>query len=200
MAWFHKGPFSFQLSFPGLYAVYFAAGIVLGARGLDGSPITASLARHWKTWAAAGALTFPIWLFASAKAFVNPAAASPEWNFASAVTLVPACLASSCFALALSLRFAPTRRRALESLQRNAYAIYLVHCVFVVWAQYALLTTDWPAVVKGSIVFVMTLTLSWATAASLRRVPGLAIVIGAGGGAVPRIVQPIHARSVVLPD
>ncbi|HEY2444601.1 MAG TPA: acyltransferase [Rhizomicrobium sp.] len=201
MAWFHKGPFSFQLSFPGLYAAYFCAGIVVGARALDGSSIAGSLARHWKSWTAASAVSFPIWLLVSAKAFVNPATASPEWNLASAVALVPACLASSCCVLALTLRFARSRTPAMDSLQRNSYAIYLTHCVFVIWAQFALLELAWPAVVKAPIVFVMTLMLSWMSAVALRRLPLLETIIGVGPRVRASILPPLRSRPVLpVPD
>ena len=46
----------------------------------------------------------------------------------------------SCFAvLALVLRFAGRRLPALRGVKRDAFGMYLVHYVFVVWLQYALL-------------------------------------------------------------
>lgn len=197
MAWFHKGPFSFQLSFPGLYAAYFCAGIVIGARALDGTLIVSSLVRHWKLWAIVSAFLFLAWLLISAKAFVNPATASPVWNIADAIVLVPACLASCCCALALTLRFARNRTPAMDSLQRNSYGIYLTHCVFVVWAQFVLLEFAWPAIVKAPIVFAATLTLSWVTAAALRRLPVLDTIIGAGPPMRAPAPQPIATRPLV---
>jgi peptidoglycan/LPS O-acetylase OafA/YrhL len=197
MAWFHSGPFSFQLSFPGLYAAYFCAGTVIGARALDGAVIVRSLARHWKLWTIASALLFPAWLLISAKAFVNPATASPAWNLADAIVLVPACLASCCFALALTLRFARRRSWAMDSLQRNSYGIYLMHCVFVIWAQFAFLELAWPAIVKAPIVFTVTLALSWASAAALRRLPALETIIGTGPPVRAPAPQPIATPPLV---
>ena len=49
--------------------------------------------------------------------------------------------------------------------------MYLVHYVFVVWLQYALLNVALFAVVKAAIVFAVTLTLSWGTIVAMRRVP-----------------------------
>jgi len=41
----------------------------------------------------------------------------------------------------------------LDGLKRDAYGLYLVHHVFVVWLQYALLEAVLSAIVKGGIVF-----------------------------------------------
>jgi surface polysaccharide O-acyltransferase-like enzyme len=63
-----------------------------------------------------------------------------------------------------------TRDRALESLSTNAYGIYLLHYIFVVWLQYALLAVDLNAIGKATIVFAGALTLSWAASAGLTTV------------------------------
>ena len=58
--------------------------------------------------------------------------------------------------------------------------MYLVHYVFVVWLQFALLGAPLPAFVKGAVVFGATLFLSWGTVAALRRLPSVGQIIGAG--------------------
>jgi hypothetical protein len=54
-----------------------------------------------------------------------------------------ACVLSSTAAtlsvLAMFLRFCGTRVRTMDSLCENAYGIYLVHYLFVIWLQYLLL-------------------------------------------------------------
>ena len=76
-----------------------------------------------------------------------------------------------CFALvALFLRFA-VRRPMLSNLSKNAYGIYLIHYVFVIWLQYVLLGTALFAIIKAAIVFLGTLTLSWITSAITCRIP-----------------------------
>ena len=73
--------------------------------------------------------------------------------------------ASGCFVLlALCLRFAPERTRILDSLSVNAYSMYLLHYVFIVWLQYALLSVALFAAGKAAIVFGGTLAMSWAAA------------------------------------
>jgi surface polysaccharide O-acyltransferase-like enzyme len=75
------------------------------------------------------------------------------------------------------LRFGGARARVMDSLRENAYGIYLVHYLFVIWLQYFLLRAPLAASAKGSIVFFSALALSWASVAALRRVPGVAHVI-----------------------
>jgi peptidoglycan/LPS O-acetylase OafA/YrhL len=60
----------------------------------------------------------------------------------------------------------------LDPLQHDAYGIFLVHYPFVLWIQYWLFDFDWPAIVKALIAFVLTLALSWAATAALRKIPG----------------------------
>ena len=104
-----------------------------------------------------------------------------------------ACFASCWCALSLATRFAASWSPVWRSLSRNAYGIFLVHFLFAVRLQYALLPIDWPAIAKAGFVFVVTLALSWGTAAALRRLPGFAQVIGTG-----RRTEP-HFRSLIQP-
>jgi peptidoglycan/LPS O-acetylase OafA/YrhL len=142
--WTSYGPFSFQICRALHYLVYFFAGCAVGAYGLDRGllAIDGALARNWASW-----------LAASVAGFV-----------AAAVGFVVAC-ASGCFVLmALCLRLAPERTRILDSLSVNAYSMYLLHYVFIVWLQYALLPFGLFAIGKAAIVFGGTLALTWAAA------------------------------------
>ena len=71
----------------------------------------------------------------------------------------------------VALRFVERRSTFLESAAENSYGMYLVHYVFVVWLQYALLGTGLPAIVKGVLVSVGVIALSWATTALMQRAP-----------------------------
>ena len=78
-------------------------------------------------------------------------------QFAAApVTPSPARRVASAL-LAIFLRFAAWRAQALDSLSVNAYSMYLLHYVFVVWLQYALLDIALFAIGKAAIVFGGTL-------------------------------------------
>jgi surface polysaccharide O-acyltransferase-like enzyme len=97
------------------------------------------------------------------------------------LSFVLACFANCFCVLAIFLRFATTRLPASAELKNNAYGMYLVHYLFVVWLQFALLAAALPAVLKGVVVFAATLLLSWGTVAVLGRLPSVAQVIGTGG-------------------
>lgn len=66
----------------------------------------------------------------------------------------------------------------LDSLANNAYGIYFVHYLFVIWLQYFLLDAHLGAIAKGAIVFAGALALSWATTAAVCRIPLGARVMG----------------------
>jgi surface polysaccharide O-acyltransferase-like enzyme len=89
--------------------------------------------------------------------------------------------AAGCFAFAaVFLRYATRRSSLLRSLSEYAFGIYLVHYVFVVWLQYALLSIPRWALANATIVFVGALLLSWAMAATMRiwLAPRLIVMIG----------------------
>jgi peptidoglycan/LPS O-acetylase OafA/YrhL len=90
---------------------------------------------------------------------------------ASALGFVIACAGGCFFLLAVCLRFATERVRALDSLSANAYSMYLLHYVFIVWLQYAVLSVDLPAIGKAAIVFGGTLAMSWGGAVAFGGVP-----------------------------
>jgi hypothetical protein len=94
-------------------------------------------------------------------------------------SFVLACLANTFFVLAVAIRFGQFRAPVTDSLKFNAYGMYLIHYAFVVWLQFALLGVDLPAIVKGGVVFLGTLALSWSLTAALRRQRFIAQLIGA---------------------
>jgi peptidoglycan/LPS O-acetylase OafA/YrhL len=59
----------------------------------------------------------------------------------------------------------------MDSIARSAYGIYLVHYVFVLWAQYAMLDWPLPASVKFAATFAFALAASWVTARALLLIP-----------------------------
>ena len=95
----------------------------------------------------------------------------------SEIAFVVCCWAMVSGMTGFFLRFSKRRIRIFDSLSENAYGIYLVHYVFVTWLQYFLLGSGLAPLVKGIVVFVGTLILSWVLVASLRRIPAVAKVI-----------------------
>ena len=181
-AWAAFGPFAFQLSRPLHYAVYFFAGVGLGACGIEDGLFAraGALVRFWIFWPIAALGSLLLWMALTALTMTGPGSPSSWLQLVANLSFIFACF-SSCFAmLALVLRFSGKRLPVLDFLKRDAYGIYLVHYVFVVWLQYALVAAALVAVVKGAIVFGGTLLLSWGSVAAVRRIPAAAQVIGAG--------------------
>ncbi len=177
--WSNSGPLALQFSRPLLYAVFFFAGVGIGAGGIDTGLIAADggLARRWWLWLAAALATLFVWMGMTSLTLDGPAPIAIE--VASDVSFVLACVAGCSFLIAASLRFGLRRSRARASLSANAYSLYLVHYVFVVWLQYALLSSSLPAVIKGPIVFVVALIMSWIIILAVQRIPLGARLIGA---------------------
>jgi surface polysaccharide O-acyltransferase-like enzyme len=159
------------------YAVYFFAGVGIGAGGIERGLFApdGALVRRWAAWLVAALGFLFVWMSLTA---LSPT--SLGLQILDYLSFVLACF-SSCFCvLGLVLRFAGRRLRLLDGLKRDAFGMYLVHYVFVVWLQYALLGVGLAAFVKGSVVFGGSLLLSWGTIAAIRRIPLAAEVIGAG--------------------
>jgi hypothetical protein len=178
--WVQVGPFGFQLSRPLHYAVYFCAGIAIGANGIERGLLATDgwLVRHWGAALAAAVVTYVAWLGSAGLAFVSegPPLLAVQLLVAACFVL---CNGAGCLgALALVIRFANRRLQALESLNENAYGMYLIHYVFVVWLQYLMLAAPLVAILKGIAVFAGTLALSLAATVALRRVPAAGRIIG----------------------
>jgi hypothetical protein len=181
-AWGQFGPFALQLSRPLHYAVFFFAGAGLGACGIEGGLFAPEgpLTRYWRLWLALALGSFGLWLAMTALVVKARDAAPVGLQTADDLSFVLACLCNCFGVLAVALRFAARRRPWLDRLTLDAYGMYLVHYVFVIWLQYALLPAGWPAVVKAASVFAGTVALSWGTTAAFRCFPALAAVIRAG--------------------
>jgi surface polysaccharide O-acyltransferase-like enzyme len=181
-AWSQFGPFAFQLSRPLHYALYFFAGAGLGGYGIERGLFApeGALTTHWKTWLALAIGSFALWLGMTALVVKSHGPASIGLHIIDDLSFVFACLCNCFCVLALALRFAARQRAWLDELKLNAYGMYLVHYVFVIWLQYALLPASLPAVVKAGTVFAGTMVLSWGATAGLRGLPPISALLGGG--------------------
>ena len=176
--WSVFGPFFFQTSRLFHYFAYFLIAIGVGAtavsRGLfarDGK-----LARRWPLWTNAMVLVY-LALAAAFITMISGVGKSLPWGPLLGSLWVLSC-AASCFGfMSFFVRFATRRRGVFDSLTGNAYGMYLIHYAFVSWLQYALLPASLSGFVKGVVVTLGTIILSWATTAGLRRIPAVARVI-----------------------
>jgi glucans biosynthesis protein C len=183
-AWSDSGVLAVQFCRPLLYAVYFFAGVGIGAAGIDRGlmRVDGILARHWARWLAAALGSLFVWMGLTALTMNGAAPVIVE--IAADLSFVVACASGCFFLVAVSLRFAARQSRLLDRLSANAYGLYLVHYNFVVWLQYALLGVALFAVVKAAIVFGATLLLSSLAILAVRRIPFGAQLIGAPRRAV----------------
>jgi len=167
-------PFYFQYCRIGLYLVWFFAGAWIGARPLDQGLLSkeGSLARHWRWWVVRGFVAYNLLILVPRDPRLISALSARGLGALEAILWVLSCVASSFGFVALFRGVVRTRRAWMDSLARSAYGIYLVHYVFVLWVQYALLDQPLPAGVKFAATFAFALLLSWMTAQALLRIPG----------------------------
>lgn len=177
-AWSDSGPLAIQFSRPLLYCVYFFAGVGIGAGGIDEGLVAAEgdLSKRWWLWLAAALAALFAWMGVTYLTLEGPAPILVQ--VASGLGFVVACASGCAFLIAASLRFGLKRSSPLASLSTNAYSLYLVHYVFVVWMQFALLALSVSAVLKAPMVFIVALVVSWIIILAVQRIPLGARLIG----------------------
>ena len=185
--WTSLGPFSFQLSRPLHYVLYFFTGVALGSRGFDRGLLRhdGPLARNWLILLAAAITGFIVWGEFTSLTMPDWAASVLPYRLAASAAFPPACAAGILSLLAIALRLMRFEDRRLDSLSSNAYRIYLLHYVAVLWLQYALLRIALPAIAKGIIVFSLALALSWAASAGF----GVLVKLLPGSGSRGAMLQ-----------
>jgi glucan biosynthesis protein C len=167
--WRELGPFALQPDRILLYLVYFFAGVGIGAHGYDRGLLRAGgvLVRQWRLWLGGAVAAFFLWMACAAPSAYGRGNMLTDLAADLAVVLA---VATACFCFAaVFLRFGTARWAIADSLAENAYAIYVIHYVFVVWLQYALLGMALPAAAKGCMVFAVALALSWGCAVGFGR-------------------------------
>ena len=170
--WFTQGPFSLQESRPLIDAIYFCAGIGVGAHGIGRGLLApdGGLVRNWRLLAIGAPLALALWMGLTSVTLFEPAFAPLPMRFASATSYALACACGVCLMLALAMRFGVVRSSLLDLLSKNALSIYVLHYVPLVWVQYALLDAPLPAIVKALIVFWVTLSVALGAAVAMRRI------------------------------
>ena len=176
-SWFEFGPFSVQHGRVLLYATYFFFGAGIGVQLLDRGVLAADgrMAKVTWDWTLLALVPYcAMWglIYVKRQILGNPVVL-PSWYegvygfFFAAFSVAIMFLILACF-----LRFKHSGRSFLDLMQADAYGIFLVHYPIVLWLQYWLYDFGLPAIVKAAIAFVLTVALSWAATAALRRIPG----------------------------
>ena len=167
--WINRlGPFDVQAARIGLYFAAFLLGVALGGGGQWRS---AGWPKAWGIWLLAALVLFPVYLWSTQAGdgylprVINGLAFS-------------VCCAAACLGFpGLFRRFAGKRTPLLDSLNANAFGVYLLHYPAVHWIQFALITVALPAPVKFGAAFLGGLTISWGTSALLRKIPAVRRII-----------------------
>lgn len=180
--WFEFGPFSVQANRVLLYAAYFFIGAGVGVANFDRGVLSGDgrLARSGWGWVAATLVPYCLlWgLIAIKREILGNPDILPDWYEASYGLFFVAFSAAILFAiLAYFLRFKRSGWSILDPMQADAYGMFLVHYPIVLWLQYWLFDFELPAIVKAVVTFVLTVALSWAATAALRKIPGATHVL-----------------------
>jgi hypothetical protein len=180
--WFELGPFSVQASRILLYFAYFFIGVSVGAANFDRGILSAGgqLPKQRWLWVIATLIPYCLmWgmIYIKREVLGNPDP-QPHWYQAIYGTFFVLFSGSILLAiLAFFLHQKSSGPNLLDRMQADAYGIFLVHYPIALWIQYALYDYSLPAIVKAAIGFVLTVILSWALTAGLRKIPGASHVL-----------------------
>jgi surface polysaccharide O-acyltransferase-like enzyme len=173
--WVGIGPFDFQLSRILLYFGYFLLGVFIGNTNFNTElfSTTCSVVKKWWLWVA-----LAITVYAFLTILSNPLTELVNENRLSSFEgwmiyyglYAASCALSSIAFITTFRKFANRENRWWDSLSANAYMVYLVHFIFVIWMQYLLLETGIPAFAKFLITFLVAISLSWLASILLRKV------------------------------
>jgi surface polysaccharide O-acyltransferase-like enzyme len=183
-AWLVPGhyPLPIQTSRILLYAGYFLAGVGVGAARLRTGmlAVNGALAKRWTVWlgsafACYGAILLLVYAHHNWLADFN----SPPlwWHTAYGLAFAMFSAAMTFTVLAVFLRVGRSPLWLLDAMRPSAYGIYLLHFIFLIWLQYIVYDPALPAFVKFTIVFIGTLSMSWALTVLLRKIPVVARTI-----------------------
>ncbi|WP_441280668.1 acyltransferase family protein [Tardiphaga sp. 862_B3_N1_1] len=181
--WFSWGPLQVQFSRMAIYGVFFFAGMGIGAANIDQGLLarTGALARQWLWWTIAAAASFGSLAFLvnfRRMKLANLTGAPPFWWQSSyGVIYAVACTLICLAVLAPFLRFGQREKSIFDPLRGDAYGIFVLHYIPMLWLQYALLNAPLGAGSKALIAFAGTLAASWAATRALRAIPGVKRVL-----------------------
>jgi surface polysaccharide O-acyltransferase-like enzyme len=183
-SWFEPGhyPFPIQSSRVLLYPGYFFAGVGIGVVGLRSGVLAENgeIARRWAVWLAFATFFYGailLLVYVHHNWIVNFNSPPLWWKTAYGLAFAMFSAAMAFTVLATSLRLAQSSLRLLDAMQPSAYGIFLLHYVFIIWLQYLVYDPSFPAGIKAAIVFVGTLSASWALTVLLRKIPFVARII-----------------------
>jgi surface polysaccharide O-acyltransferase-like enzyme len=183
-SWLEPGhyPLPIQTSRILLYAGYFFTGVGVGAVSLRTGMLAenGALAKRWTVWLVFALVfygTILLLVYAHHNWLADFNSPPVWWNTAYGLAFAMYSAAMTFTVPAVFLRFAQSTFRLLDAMRPSAYGIYLLHFIFLIWLQYIVYDPAFPAFVKFAIVFIGTLSMSWALTVLLRKIPLVARTI-----------------------
>ena len=174
-------PLPIQTSRILLYTSYFFAGVIVGAAGPANGALAegGALSKRWPLWTVVAAIFYGaiLGLVYVHHNWVNFNAPPEWWSIGYSLSFAIFSGAMVFTLPAIHLRFAKASWRLLDAMRSSAYGIYLLHYIFIVWLQYAVFDLPLHAGAKFLIVFVGTLSMSWALTIAVRKIPFMARMI-----------------------
>lgn len=175
--WTGIGPFDFQLNRILLYFAYFILGVITGSGNFQQGLFSrdAALTRHWKVWCILALIAYTLitlnGIYEPLRNMVIKGMLPPLAAWMIYFTVYVSSCTLSCIAFLTAFRAKINHTNAwMDSLTANAYMIYLVHYIFVLWTQFILLPLHAPAGIKFLLSFSGTLLLSWGLSIILRKI------------------------------
>lgn len=172
--WTGIGPFDFQKSRLLLYFGYFMIGVIIGSISNEQSLFSfdSKLIKNWKIWIILSLIAYLSLLLVKdplEQLLSNRQLNDIQIQLIYSTFYVISC-ALSCFAFISTFKAIGNKPNLFfESLVPNAFGIYLIHYILIVWCQFALLQFDIPAVLKFAITFLIVLLTSWIISHYLRK-------------------------------
>lgn len=175
-------PIFIQTSRAPLYAGYFLAGLAAGSAGLRMGVLDqgGAIARAWRTWFSIALVFYAailLLVYVHRSGVIDLRSPPLWWHATYGVAFVLFSAAMTFAVPAFFLRFAKRPFRFLDAMQKQAYGIYLLHFIPLIWLQYLVTDPPLPAFIKFAIVFVGTLSTSWLVTVGLRKIPIVARMI-----------------------
>jgi surface polysaccharide O-acyltransferase-like enzyme len=184
MSWLEPDgyPLPIQTSRILLYAGYFLTGVGIGVVSLRAGILSqdGELARRWPLWLAFASMFYAailLLVYAHHNWIADVASPPLSWQTGYGLAFALFSAAMTFTLVTVSLAFASSNMKLLDAMRPQAYGIFLIHYIFIIWLQYAVYDYSWSAFVKFAIVFGGTLALSWAVTALVRRIPVVARMI-----------------------
>jgi glucans biosynthesis protein C len=173
--WTGLGPFDFQLCRIFLYFGFFTIGILIGETDFNNELFStqSAIVKNWRLW-----ILLSMMVFIVVTIIGKPLILLEKNNILTEFTgwliyysfYIASCILSCIAFLIVFRKFVRTGKTWLNSLSENAYLIYLIHYVFVIWCQFLLLNVNIPAIIKFLVTFIVAISLSWTTSSLLRKI------------------------------